>query len=430
LPQQEEPAKVVEEKVWPTLAPEALHGLAGKVVKVIGPHTESDPVALLMQFLVSFGNVLGRRPYYLIEGDRHHTNLFAVLVGQSSKSRKGTSAGRIRQLMSGVALDWVQTCVHSGLSSGEGLIWTIRDEVRKLDKDGEEVVEVQGIDDKRLYLDEREFFQALTVMKREGNTVSRIVRDAWDSRPLASLTKNSPARVMEPHISISAHITEDELRRTLDQTSMANGYANRFLFVCVRRSKELPHGGSLEQSAIDALAEEIRKVFSKDDPFSAFAAEHCKGDPITMDAEAHALWTDAYHDLSNGHPGMLGAITGRAEAQTLRLALLYALLDDSKQIKTVHLRAALALWRYCEDSARYIFGDSMGDPFTDDLLRALRSSGGMTRTEINNMFKRNRSAEKIGTALASLEAYGRARREDRPAKGGGAGRPVEVWIAK
>ena len=286
-------------------------------------------------------------------------------------------------------------------------------------------------DDKRLFLDEREFFQALTVMKREGNTVSRIVRDAWDSRPLASLTKNSPARVMEPHISISAHITEDELRRTLDQTSMANGYANRFLFVCVRRSKELPHGGSLGQSAIDALAREVREVFSKapKNAFTAYGDQYSKGDQITMDEEAHALWTEVYHGLSNGHPGLLGAITGRAEAQTLRLALLYALLDGSNQIKVVHLRAALALWRYCEDSARYIFGDSMGDPFTDDLLRALRSSGGMTRTEINNMFKRNRSAEKIGAALASLEAYGRARCDERPPKGGGLGWPVEVWVA-
>jgi hypothetical protein len=418
-------------KAWPTLAPEALHGLAGKVVKVIEPHTESDPVALLIQFLVSFGSALGRRAYYITDGNRQYTNLFAVLVGQSSKSRKGTSAERVRQVMLDVDFEWAQKCIHSGLSSGEGLIWQIRDAVRKLDREGNEVVEVQGVDDKRLFLDEREFFQALTVMKREGNTVSRIVRDAWDSRPLASLTKNSPARVTEPHISISAHITEDELRRTLDQTSMANGYANRFLFVCVRRSKELPHGGNLEVSEIEALAKEVRAVFSKaaDNPFSALGEQQCKGDQITMDAEAHALWTEAYHELSNGHPGLLGAITGRAEAQTIRLALLYALLDGSKQIKAVHLRAALALWQYCEDSARHIFGDSVGDPFADNLLQALRNSGGMTRTEINNMFRHNRSADKIDAALGSLETYGRARREHRAARGGAAGRPVEVWFA-
>src|SRR6516165_10789743 len=76
---------------WPVLAPAAYHGLAGEVVARILPDTESDPVALLLQFLVSFGNSLGRQPYYLIEQDRHFTNLFTVLVGQTSKSRKGSA---------------------------------------------------------------------------------------------------------------------------------------------------------------------------------------------------------------------------------------------------------------------------------------------------------------------------------------------------
>ena len=53
-----------------------------------------------------------------------------------------------------------------------------------------------GIDDKRLLLDEREFYSALAVMQREGNTLSRIVRDAWDCLPvLETLTKNEPTRV-------------------------------------------------------------------------------------------------------------------------------------------------------------------------------------------------------------------------------------------
>ena len=79
---------------WPTLAPEAYHGLAGEIVMRILPDTESDPAALLLQYLVSFGNAVGRQPYYLIEHDRHFTNLFTVLVGQTSKSRKGTSSAK------------------------------------------------------------------------------------------------------------------------------------------------------------------------------------------------------------------------------------------------------------------------------------------------------------------------------------------------
>jgi hypothetical protein len=55
---------------WPVLDSAALHGLAGNVVNTILPHTESDPVGLLLQFLVSFGNAVGRQPFYFIEGAR------------------------------------------------------------------------------------------------------------------------------------------------------------------------------------------------------------------------------------------------------------------------------------------------------------------------------------------------------------------------
>jgi hypothetical protein len=48
------------------------------------------------------------------------------------------------------------------------------------------------------------------------------------------------------HISIVAHITTEELRRRLTQDSMANGFANRFLFVYTQRIRELPEGGDLQ----------------------------------------------------------------------------------------------------------------------------------------------------------------------------------------
>src|SRR5262249_27198065 len=86
---------------WPTMDGAAYHGLAGDVVRTIAPHTEADPVAILIQFLALAGNAMGRTAYYLVEDDRHHTNLFAVLVGESSKARKGTSLGRVRAIIEG-----------------------------------------------------------------------------------------------------------------------------------------------------------------------------------------------------------------------------------------------------------------------------------------------------------------------------------------
>jgi hypothetical protein len=329
--------------------------------------------------------------------------------------------------------DWTSTCIQSGLSSGEGLINAIRDDHIKYNQKGE-AINVRGIEDKRLLLDEREFFQALSTMKREGNTASKVVRYGWDSQPLQSLTLSTPLRVSKPHISISAHITEEELRREMDQTAMVNGYANRFLFACVKRSKELPFGGKLTQEAIDALAKEISELCTPKNFFQAYAEEN--ETEIKMDAEASAFWDGngrgLYHDLTNPPPGLIGAICGRADAQTLRLALLYAVLDGSREIKLVHLRAALALWKYCEDSARYVFGDSLGDPLADEILRELRIlRDGMSRNEILNLLGRHQSRGKIAAALATLKHCGKARSEIRSPKIGAkpGGRPVEVWFA-
>ena len=95
---------------------------------------------------------------------------------------------------------------------------------------------------------------------------------------------------------------------------------------------------------------------------------------IERDPEARAMWRKVYPELTKDRPGMLGAITARAEAHALRFSLLYALLDQAPAIGCVHLEAALALWEYCEDSARYLFGDATGDPTADRVLAAIRNS--------------------------------------------------------
>ena len=102
---------------WPILDDAALHGVAGDIVRAIGPHSEADPAALLVQTLVAFGNCVGRSAYYEVEADRHYTNLFAVLVGKTAKGRKGTSLGQVKRLFRTVDENWTTSCVQSGFSS-------------------------------------------------------------------------------------------------------------------------------------------------------------------------------------------------------------------------------------------------------------------------------------------------------------------------
>ena len=238
---------------WPRdLGAAAYHGPIGALVQAMSPTTEADPAALLVQLLVMLGNVIGRTAHFCAEADVHFLNLFSALVGETAKGRKGVSGGLARRIFKPIDSEWTDRCNVSGMSSGEGLIWAVRDPIEKQEpiKQGGRVVGYQavitdpGVADKRLHATEAEMASTLRVLGREGNTLSALIRQAWDGHNLRALTKNSPATATGPHISVIAHVTSHELRRYLDATECANGFGNRFLWVCVRRSKLLPDGGT------------------------------------------------------------------------------------------------------------------------------------------------------------------------------------------
>jgi hypothetical protein len=127
---------------------------------------------------------------------------------------------------------------------GEGLIYAVRDRVEGENKKGETAVLDEGVEDKRLLVLEAELAGVLKVMSREGNTLSPVIRQAWDDGALQTLTKNSPMKATSAHVSMVGHITKAELLRHFTETEAANGFANRFIWLLVKRSKILPFGGS------------------------------------------------------------------------------------------------------------------------------------------------------------------------------------------
>lgn len=409
------------ERTHPEIDPAAFYGLAGEIVRLVEPDTEADPAAILAQALVAFGALVGRGPHCLVEADEHHPNLFVILCGATGKGRKGTSWGRVHEFYRSMP-EWPR--MESGLSSGEGLKYAVRDPVMRPEKDRIThtltMTEADpGITDKRLLIKESEFAQAIRQASRPGNVLSAVIREAWDTGSLRTLTKTDQITATGAHICIVGHITADELRGELTATDTANGFANRFLFVAVRRSKILPFGGQ-------QLPRDVREGFTAR---LQAAAAHARGlGVVAMTPAARDAWAAVYPTLSEGSPGLYGSVTARAEAQVLRLALVYALLDSKDQIDVPHLTAALALWEYCAASVAFIFGDALGDPVADDLLAALRVAGsaGMTRTQIRDHFKRHQSGERTNAALMLLQSRKRATTERRTDTGGA---PVEIWRA-
>jgi DNA replicative helicase MCM subunit Mcm2 (Cdc46/Mcm family) len=263
---------------------------------------------------------------------------------------------------------------------------------------------------------EEEFSKVLVVADRKDNTLSAILRSAWDGDDvLRSMTKNSPARATGAHISIIGHITREELRSKLTEAAAANGFGNRFLLPAVNRSKVLPEGGG--SYGIADLVGHLKKAI-------AFAR---KTGELKRDEAARKLWAKIYPKLSVGKPGLLGAITARAEAHVLRLSDLYALLDCSAVVRVEHLLAALAVWKYCEDSARWIFETKTGNKQADRVLAALKVAGekGLSKWEItSDVFNRNATRFEIDEALRILHTQKLAfRKEEKTST-----KPAERWF--
>ncbi|HQQ00982.1 MAG TPA: DUF3987 domain-containing protein [bacterium] len=407
-----EPEALPAEPAWPEpIDQAAYYGLAGDFVRTVEPHTESDPVAILIQFLVTFGNIIGRGAHFRVEADRHDLNLYAVLVGQTSRGRKGTSLGHVRELFRLIDERYTDENLKTGLSSGEGIKYAIRDPEDSNRKNAD-----PGVLDKRLLVIEPEFVNVLRVCERQGNTLSAGIRQLWDSGNVRTLTKNDPVTVTGGHVSIIGHITADELRESLATTDQSNGFGNRFLWFAVQRSKELPEGGNLSTSVLESLADGLAKAVN----YTRSIGDHSIG----FDDAARKLWHGLYSHLTRDIPGLTGSMFSRAEAQARRIACLYGLLDCSGTVRKEHLRAAAAILDYVERSVRFIFGDRTGNRIADEILAMLkRSAGGLSRTDISNAFGRNVHGDRIQECLDLLARDGRIVIEKRDT----GGRPSEVW---
>jgi hypothetical protein len=398
--------------LWPVLAPEALSGLAGGVVRRLQPYTEADPAGLLAHLLVAMGNLIGPGPHTIAGADHHPGRLNVMLVGATGSGRKGSAWGPVRKVVERVDGTWAANRIKGGLSSGEGLIYHVRDArdepqpIRGKRERGqpikyETVVVDHGEPDKRLHVIETEFAAQLRRMGSETNTLSAVIRQAWDTGDLATLTKASPLKATGAHVSIVGHITPEELAAELRSTEAANGFANRFLFHLVKRSQLLPEGASIPDALISDLAADLGTVAT----FARSVGE------LRRDAEASEAWAAIYERLSGDGPGGLaGAVIARGAPQVLRLSVLYALLERAAVIRLPHLMSALAVWDHAEASARRVFGDVLGLPLADRIMALLRAKGPMDTTDLHRALAGHVHAEALQAALDTLLGKGLIRR--------------------
>jgi hypothetical protein len=399
----EYPVRILPPQPGPVWNDKILYGIAGDIVRKISATCESHPAGMLVDFLVSFGNMIGRGPYFNINETEHFPNEFFIRVGDSSKSRKGTGRDVIDKVLEQIDHKWFTERVTSGFGSSEAIINQIRDssmETRQVKVKGvvaSEQYQNRGVDDKRLYIRDGEIVGLFVLADKKESLASALVRNLWDGKPVRNIVKgktveglSNSAKCERPHVSISGDTTIHELRARMPKGSDENGFANRFLFVYVYRTKECPNGGpTLDWSKeVVQLGETLQR---------ARTVKH-----VSMTGAARKWCFDNYHDLEyEGPSGLAGKMTARGPAHVRRLAMIYALLDRSDQIDTRHFQAAKRLWDYCSESAVFIFGGATSE---QRIIRDWIELRGMaTYKQIrDDLFHRNKPVREIKAALVEM----------------------------
>lgn len=370
----------------------AYHGPIGDLAEAYRGQTEAHPIAILVMGLCGAGNCIGRNPFFRVGRTKHYTIENAMVVGSSSYGRKGTAQDCADDVFRDVDPEWVEYNRLTSLSSGEGLVDAVRD------AKGDD----PGIVDKRLWVVSTEMSEIFRVLQRDGSTLSPKLRAAYDGKSLHVQTRKSPLHATDPHISVCGHAPQDELIKLLrNNPELTNGFCNRFLVVWTYRYCQLPDGGHPDGAEIERIVRRLKEVIGVATNVGQ----------MVRDEQASKLWRAIYADLNQELPGIRGTFLARGPCHCLRLSMLYALLDGSATIRKVHLEAALAIWRYVEQSVAFIFGDSTGDKIADNILQAIRQEPGVSRTDISNALNRNVAAVEITDCLQRLMEWNMVREE-------------------
>ena len=386
---------------------DCLYGLVGDVARTAcKANREVNPYAAALAYMTALCAGLGRGCYLSIGDDWHHPRIFALHVGRSGRGRKGTSTKLVTRIMRSLKErhEDVAFQTHTGgLSSREGLVMMIHDGFME----GKQ--EIAPVHDERLWILESEFANILHQTRRDGNTLSAALRDAWDGTSIKPATKTTPVFASKPHINLLGHITPAEMLDLMKARELSNGFANRFIMIWAEQAGLDPFPGYTTSEEVEALADRTADVlrFAQADRF--VDRDHSR---MQLSPEARERYSSLYRDaLQDGASSdrVAGLLIRRAP-YLLRLAMLFALTDKSVVIELHHLEVAWHWVQYWSDSVRFIFASATEEEASERLQetgqRVLSYLGNVdeaSRTQlVTDCFKRHVSKDVLDAALDEL----------------------------
>lgn len=406
----------------PDVPEEAFYGPLGRLTLVTQKETEANALFVLLHLMAFTGSAMGRWPYMKIGADRIHTNLGVGIIA-SSGQRKGSAGNVAKAIFRRIDKEFHDNNIIGGLNSGRGVLENVRDPQTFLNKKtGKEIVD-PGVRDKRRVFLETEFAGPFIKAKAESNDLMVILRQALDGvDKIQTLTRESGSAT-GAHLSIIGHCTPSDLRTHLTANDKANGTAGRFMWHFGARSKRLPRGGDIDELLdTGALDDQLNKVRSAIE----FAEKAGKMKWAQAPGER---FQGLYCDIDdNRPPGAIGDLFVRAPNFIMRVAMIFALTDCSREIDHPHLDAALSIWNHQAQTLRYLFPADI-DHNAERLLAALRSAPkGLTRSQItHDVFKGNMPKVTLDSLLQDLQANRAVTAKQAPSEG--RGRRAVVYFA-
>ena len=394
------------------LPDDAYYGLVGDTVKTLGKYTQAGYENVMLSLVAQAGNMMGRSPHTMVGADRHGTNIYAVVVGETATGSKGQGLRIEKAFFNQIAPGFAENNVISASArSGEGLLDLFADETQT---------------DKRVFMTEEEYSTLLSVQKIQGNRhIVDYMKVLWDGINYSKLTVGNRVDLKDVHYSYLAHITPYAFRSLLAEDEIKNGFINRF-FVCWTQMRKVV----ANPDVIDWEGKELKELITE---WKAAMKEAESIGQIVRSEEADEMWEEAYVDSLLQQMGSNTAdkdILARSNPNKLRLANIYAALDGTHIMTEEHIRAASSLWAYCETSVLREFGkaDIDIDPDMKKIMELLKSKStnefekekGISLTEIQRQFK-NRSTKEYAEIKRKLEimvAKNKFRMELIPSSGG------------
>ena len=334
----------------PVPDPRMFSGLLGEIAEDVSEGIEADKTGIYGCLLSMAGMLVGRKPHVMIGNRRHPFLIYPVLIGRTGSGRKGDAMATANLLMDSASSFELDSLTVTGIGSGEGLVWHIRDPDDK-----------GGTEDKRLLVYEEELGHIISISSRDGSILSGTIQKAWDGVALQSLTRN-PYRASWSHIAIIAAITPDEFRARIGNKDLAKGLWNRYLPLFVERRQLIACPEGMTPEELEEYSNKIRK-----------GLVHASGlDNIPLSARARRLFEDElYPEFSDllDEDRKVADFLERGPSYLRRVSGLTSAIDGCKEVPVEKLESAACVVRYSLASARYALDEGKRNPRLDQLQR-------------------------------------------------------------